>query len=372
MAARAGAVTIDAGTATGEPGETVAVTVSLLAEGATVIATQNRIDFGREAYIPAKQNGQPDCTVNPAIDKEATGFRFLPLGCDPTADCSGVRVFVLSFDNLDPIADGLLYTCQVKIDADAPDSTQALPLAELGASAPGGVLLPAAGDDGAVTVLDLIDVRVRVSDASGTAGGETVFKATLEFVDEGMDVDDVQLDVGFDPAATPVLKMLGGAPACTANAGIGRETSAFSFLPDGCVPESTCTGVRALISTDTNPTPIPLGADLFACTIRLLSAGTHDLTATNPASNEPDDAPLLTEAVGGKVTVEPAPPPPPCTGDCNDDRMVAINELLIGVNINIGVSTLDACPSFDSDEDGQVLVSELIQAVNAALNGCPL
>lgn len=371
-ATQALAVTIDAGTANGEPGETVTVSVSLLAEGATVIATQNRIDFSREAHVAAKLNGQPDCSVNPEINKEATGFRFLPLGCDPAADCTGVRVFVLSFDNLDPIPDGLLYTCQVKIDAAAPDGTQPLALAELGASAPGGVLLAAGGDDGAVIVLDLIDVRVRLSDASGTAGGETAVKATLDFVDEGMAVDDVQLDVGFDPAASPVAPTSGGAPACVANEGIGRETSAFGFLPDGCDPTSTCTGVRATISTDSNPTPIPLGADLFACTLRLLSEGTHALTAANPASNEADGAPLLTEAVGATVTVEPAPPPPPCAGDCNDDRVVAINELLIGVNINIGVSAVDACPAFDTDDDGQVLVSELIQAVNAALNGCPL
>ncbi|MDX2169149.1 MAG: hypothetical protein SF182_18920 [Deltaproteobacteria bacterium] len=371
-AARAGAVTIDVGTATGEPGEIVAVPVSLAAEGATVIATQNRIDFTRQAFIAAKPNGQPDCTVNPAIDKEATGFRFLPLGCDPAADCSGVRVFVLSFDNLDPIADGLLYTCQVQIDPDAPDGTQPLTLAELGASAPGGVLLPADGDDGSVTIADLIDVRLRVSDASGTVGGQTVFRATLEFVEEGMAVDGVQLDIGFDPAATPVLQKLSGAPACTANAGIGRETSTFSFLPDGCEPEANCTAVRAVISTASNPTPIAPGADLFACSIGLLSEGTHALTASNAASSTPNGDPLLTEAVGGTVTVEPAPPPPPCAGDCNSDRMVAINELLIGVNINIGASALDACPGFDTDEDGQVLVSELIQAVNAALNGCPL
>lgn len=60
----------------------------------------------------------------------------------------------------------------------------------------------------------------------------------------------------------------------------------------------------------------------------------------------------------------------PCVGDCNGDGMVAINELIIGVNIALGNRPVGDCPSFDSNNNGLVAVNELVQAVNAALQGC--
>ncbi|MBX3025537.1 hypothetical protein KF840_11590 [bacterium] len=61
----------------------------------------------------------------------------------------------------------------------------------------------------------------------------------------------------------------------------------------------------------------------------------------------------------------------PCPGDCNGDKQVAINELIIGVNIALGAQPVSACPSFDTNGDGSVAINELIGAVNAALSGCP-
>ncbi len=60
-----------------------------------------------------------------------------------------------------------------------------------------------------------------------------------------------------------------------------------------------------------------------------------------------------------------------CTGDCNGDNEVAINELITGVNIALGNSDVSACPEFDVNDDGEVTINELIAAVNNALNGCP-
>ena len=51
--------------------------------------------------------------------------------------------------------------------------------------------------------------------------------------------------------------------------------------------------------------------------------------------------------------------------------MVEIAELIRGVNIALGSQQLDVCRIFDRSGDGHVSVSELIQAVGAALNGCP-
>ena len=60
-----------------------------------------------------------------------------------------------------------------------------------------------------------------------------------------------------------------------------------------------------------------------------------------------------------------------CVGDCDGDGMVAINELITGVNIALGSADVSACPSFDIDGDGEVAINELITGVNNALNGCP-
>ena len=58
-----------------------------------------------------------------------------------------------------------------------------------------------------------------------------------------------------------------------------------------------------------------------------------------------------------------------CVGDCNGDGTVAINELVLGVNIALGADDISACAAFD-DGDGPVTVDRLIAAVNNALCGC--
>ena len=72
----------------------------------------------------------------------------------------------------------------------------------------------------------------------------------------------------------------------------------------------------------------------------------------------------------GTFTVAAVTPTPGCVGDCNHDGMVAINELITGVNIALGNTPVSSCPSFDRNGDGMVAINELIAAVNAALNGC--
>ena len=61
-----------------------------------------------------------------------------------------------------------------------------------------------------------------------------------------------------------------------------------------------------------------------------------------------------------------------CTGDCDGDGAVTINELLVGVNIALGSARVGACASFDSSGEGEVTIDEILTAVNNALNGCAL
>jgi len=80
---------------------------------------------------------------------------------------------------------------------------------------------------------------------------------------------------------------------------------------------------------------------------------------------------VLTDLETPTPTPSPTPPRSACVGDCNSDGMVAVNELVIGVNIALEIFTLDSCPSFDSGGSGSVGIDELIQAVGFALDGCP-
>jgi pimeloyl-ACP methyl ester carboxylesterase len=59
-----------------------------------------------------------------------------------------------------------------------------------------------------------------------------------------------------------------------------------------------------------------------------------------------------------------------CPGDCDGSQAVAINELLMLVNIALGNASAPACIPGDANRDGMVGVDELITAVNKALNGC--
>jgi len=87
------------------------------------------------------------------------------------------------------------------------------------------------------------------------------------------------------------------------------------------------------------------------------------------------------EVFVGVATPTPTAPPPTatatatpealtCAGDCNGDGEVTVDEVIVGVNIALGVTAANVCPAFDPSDDGQVTVDEILLAVNRALTGC--
>jgi hypothetical protein len=70
------------------------------------------------------------------------------------------------------------------------------------------------------------------------------------------------------------------------------------------------------------------------------------------------------------ATSSPTAPVSSCAGDCNDDLVVSLDELITGVDIGLGRSPLAVCPAFDSEADGVVRIDELVRAVAIALHGC--
>lgn len=60
----------------------------------------------------------------------------------------------------------------------------------------------------------------------------------------------------------------------------------------------------------------------------------------------------------------------PCAGDCNGDRSVAVNELVLSARIALRESTVSRCTAADRNVDSMVSVSELLAAVRSSLDGC--
>ena len=58
-----------------------------------------------------------------------------------------------------------------------------------------------------------------------------------------------------------------------------------------------------------------------------------------------------------------------CLGDCDGHGTVAINELVLGVNIALGLTARSACAAFDPNNNG-VSIDELVRGVSNALLGC--
>lgn len=141
--------------------------------------------------------------------------------------------------------------------------------------------------------------------------------------------------------------------------GVGNFPVALALTAEGHLLVANLEGA-SLSVIDTNSgnavlEPIPAGASPYA-----LTAAPCPETAEPTPTGTPVDTPT-----------EPTAPPPGCAGDCNGDDTVAINEMILGVNISLGQRDVSACPAFDTSGNGSVEIAELIRAVRNSLDGCP-
>ena len=120
-------------------------------------------------------------------------------------------------------------------------------------------------------------------------------------------------------------------------------TFAFSF-----VPPYTCSGV-AVVSCTAGSVGLTNGAIGQS---RVTTVVSFDVSS-------PDATPTPTPTSG------------PCVGDCNGDHQVTVNEVIQMVNIALGNAPCCAsCMAADPNGTGAVIVTQIIAAVNNALNGC--
>lgn len=115
-----------------------------------------------------------------------------------------------------------------------------------------------------------------------------------------------------------------------------------------CSKGEFCAPITGMCQSGPTPTPT--------------SSPTGTETPTVPATSTPTST--LTP------TPSTSPTEAPCAGDCNGDGDVTIDELVTGLDIALGLESLDACEALDTDRDGVVTIDELIEAVDSSLTGC--
>ena len=108
----------------------------------------------------------------------------------------------------------------------------------------------------------------------------------------------------------------------------------------------------------------PLSFKLTTDSAQYAESQVYSVLLTNLPTPTPN-APTPTET----PTPTPTQAVPACAGDCNDDGVVAVNELILGVTSALDGE--DRCPACDRNGNGVVEIAELVSAVDAALDGCP-
>lgn len=96
-------------------------------------------------------------------------------------------------------------------------------------------------------------------------------------------------------------------------------------------------------------------------------------TATTSSTQPPERTETATRTPTDRrtPTITPTPDPSLCAGDCGNNREVTVDEVVIMLNIALGSTSLDDCRAGDSDGDGNILIGDLLRAVNRLLGSCP-
>jgi hypothetical protein len=220
--------------------------------------------------------------------------------------------------------------------------------------------------------LDALDVRVN-------GNGDTVLFLSLDGSGEilGLDFDDEDVlehnlsngtwDMAYDASA--LADWPGEADLVALD---------VSLVPSPTRP-STHTATPRVTATPTL-TPVNTSTATATRTGTVAASATTTATATATATIPPDATSTATPFASSTATAESTPTAtatetpdigPGCTGDCNHNRAVTIDELIVMVNIGLGNAAVTACPPGDANRDGAVNIAEIVAAVGAAINGCP-
>jgi hypothetical protein len=95
-------------------------------------------------------------------------------------------------------------------------------------------------------------------------------------------------------------------------------------------------------------------------------------SATPTATPSATPTPTSTPDASATPTRTPTqtPTPGPCFGDCNTDGRVSIDELVLAVDIALGLLPVDQCEELDQEGDDEITIDEVVFAVVSAVFGC--
>lgn len=181
----------------------------------------------------------------------------------------------------------------------------------------------------------------------------------------GFDIVGIRNCIGINPDA-PFVRTGGGAPDCTVNAALQKPDSTFEFQPAGCTA-ATCDELCADIRGPQGTPVIPVNSMLYSCRVQIPGStanGDYALLCGVGSATTDEGGTTRLDCEPGAVIVQTRLP-----GDCTGTGTVTIDELILGVNIALGLRPITDCPAFETDAAGGVSVSQLVAAVNVALNG---
>jgi hypothetical protein len=162
------------------------------------------------------------------------------------------------------------------------------------------------------------------------------------------------------PTATPSRTPTRTSTATVTPTRTATATATLTATPS-LTPTTTATATET-VTPGPSATPTQTGTPTVTATVTPTPTVTQTPTPTGSAT--PTPTPTITNTPTATRT------PIDCVGDCNDDSMVTITEIIKGVNIALDALPLEACSAFDSSADGRVTIPEIIEAVNHALEGC--
>lgn len=124
VAVRAEAQALTVSTVATAAGAVVSVPVSFIGNDAGLVAVEADLRFPDGVVPLSMDDGTPDCLANPALPHRSF-FGFLPYGCTPGVDCTGVRIVIVGFGETihHPVPDGWIARCRAAVGADLPSST---------------------------------------------------------------------------------------------------------------------------------------------------------------------------------------------------------------------------------------------------------
>jgi ELWxxDGT repeat protein/YVTN family beta-propeller protein len=275
-----GCARIEVDDITATAGDTATIAAHLRSLGEPIAALQVDLTFDRRMRVIAASNGSPRCRVDAGLGKDATSFAFAPASCEAGgAECATVRALVLSFTNLDPIADGSpLFSCDVRIDEDAPAATYPVTASKAGAAGSAGSQIDIGARDGSITVVRR--AASNLDPATSSSGSCAI---------------DPQPTTGIAPIAAALLAII------IARARRPRPRRRVRGTVSFLLPIAQLALFVGLTARASSAEPFAYVANLGADSIDVIDLETHEVVATLPAGDDPNG--IATSADGQRVYV---------------------------------------------------------------------